>query len=80
MKKLSQKGEGLFQNLFFLAVFLGLAYVGYVYIWPMASGSGNAPTAATAAPNPSGDAKAGSMAGAAVQGAAAAGEVYGSGR
>ena len=78
MKKLNNRGEGMIQNILFLAVFAGLAYAGYVYLWPKTS-STPAPTSQTAA-SPTGDQKAGSMAGAAVQGAAAAGEVYGSGR
>jgi|GEM_PF-2894337 len=78
MKKVNQKGEGMVQNLLFLVILAGIGYAGYVYLWPMVSGP-SSPATQTAAP-PTADQKAGSMAGAAVQGAAAAGEVYGSGR
>jgi len=77
MKKMNQKGEGMVQNILFVLILAGLGYAGYTYLWPMVSGP-STPAAQTAAP--AGDPKAGSMAGAAVQGAAAAGEVYGSGR
>ena len=71
-------GEGMVQNLLFLIVLAGLGYAGYVYLWPMVAGPGT-PKTQTAAPA-AGDPKPGSMAGAAVQGAAAAGELYSSGR
>jgi len=92
MRKLSrfknQKGEGIIGLLLILAVVGGLAYAAYYYFLSDnskgmsaaksqgASGEATPPTSNTNGQDP----KAGSMAGAAAQGAAAAGEIYGSGR
>ena len=79
MKTISQKGEGALKTILLLFVFAGAAYAGYVFLWPMLSGPDS--QAASAGPTPTpGEAKAGSPAAAAVQGAQAAGDLYSSGR
>jgi flagellar basal body-associated protein FliL len=79
MKKLNSKGEGPLIPVLIIVILAGLAYAGYVYLWPMLSGPSSQPSLAQVTPTP-GEAKAGSMAGAAVQGAQAAGDLLSSGR
>ena len=79
MKTISQKGEGALKTILLLFVLAGAAYAGYVFLWPILSGPDCQSASAGATPTP-GEAKAGSPAAAAVQGAAAAGEIYSSGR
>jgi hypothetical protein len=79
MKRLDQKGEGMVSTIILVVVLAGLGYVGYVYLWPMATKADNAKSANTT-PVPAKDAPAGSPAAGMVQGAQAAGEVLGSGR
>ena len=80
MKKLDSKGEGPLMPVLIVVILAGLAYAGYVYIWPMVSGPSSQPSVAQVTPTPGGEQKAGSMAGAAVQGAQAAGDLLSSGR
>ncbi len=84
MKKINQKGEGMVSTILILIVLAGAGYAGYVYLWPMVSGSDKpVPQAASAevTPTPSETTgKAGGMAGAAVQAGQAAGDLYSSGR
>lgn len=77
-----QKGEGIIGLLIFLAVVAGIGYGVYVYFNPTPTGSGATGQEVSATPTPSNGngAQAGSPAGAAVQGAQAAGELMGSGR
>jgi hypothetical protein len=80
MKNIGQKGEGAFSTILLLVFLAGAAYAGYVYLWPMVSGSEkSAPPTAESTPVPGG-AKASSPAGAAVQGAEALGELSSGGR
>ena len=79
MITINQKGEGALKTVLLLFILVGAAYAGYVYLWPMLSGPGSQATSAGPTPTP-GEAKAGSPAAAAVQGAQAAGELYSSGR
>ena len=79
MKTISQKGEGALKTILLLFVLAGAVYAGYVFLWPMVSGPGSQTASADATPTP-GEAKAGSPAAAAVQGAQAAGDLYSSGR
>ena len=80
MKKIDQRGEGAFSTILLVIFLAGLAYAGYVYLWPMVSGPENpVPQTANSTPVP-GDAKAGSPAAAAVQGAEALGELSSGGR
>ncbi len=79
MKTISQKGEGALKTILLLFILAGALYAGYIFLWPMVSGPGSQSASADATPTP-GEAKAGSPAAAAVQGAQAAGDLYSSGR
>ena len=83
MKTINQQGGGLAGTLIVVLLLAGLAAGVYYYFF---NGNGANPSQGASVassgltPTPAGEPKAGSMAGAAVQGAQAAGEVLGSGR
>ena len=79
MEKLDQKGGGMVTNLILLAALVGLGYVAYAYLWPMAV-KADSGQATNGTPVPAKDAPAGSPAAGMVQGAQAAGDVMSSGR
>ncbi|HUO56883.1 MAG TPA: hypothetical protein VMV05_01785 [bacterium] len=83
MKTINRKGGGLVGTLIMVLLLAGLAWGAY-YFFFNGNGANPSQTASTASgdptPTPSSEPKAGSLAGAAVQGAQAAGEVLGSGR
>jgi len=68
------------KTLLILLILGAAGYAGYFYLWPMVGGGNNTPAASAPSTLNNGQPIAGSAAGAAVQGAQAAGEVMGSGR